>query len=190
MMSAVAIIPARGGSQRVPLKNIRPFFGRPVIVYSILAAARSGLFDRIVVSTDSLEIQTVAREHGAMVMSRSVDMARDEVGTQEVTRDAIMKLYPHADRTGLPDFTCCIYPCAPTLKPGDLTDAKEMFERAPCQYVKVDGMFYWGRTVSFLGEVPLEGNSLDLPWNERWIDINEVNDFHLAAQVYLKMGGR
>lgn len=187
-MSAVAIIPARGGSQRVPKKNIRPFFGKPVIAYPIIEAAKSGLFDAIYVSTDDLMIADVARQFGAMTLGRSAKMALDEVGTQEVTRDAIQQLYPFPDRNlALPDYTYCIYPCSPLLYAADLQIADYKLLTAPCTYVMVTGLFYGGSTRAFLDRVPLEGNSIELPWKERYIDINEVEDFDKAAQVYLKL---
>lgn len=182
-MSAVAIIPARGGSRRVPLKNVRPFFGRPVLSYSILAAAKSGLFDAIYVSTDDLDIALTAKQYGARVLTRSEEMARDEVGTQEVTRDALQHFHAGA----LPDYACCIYPCAPTLLGEDLLKADDRLRSVPCIYAMVTGMFYLGATKAFLDGVPLEGNSVELPWNERHIDINESDDFDRAAAVYLRM---
>lgn len=185
-MSAIAIIPARGGSRRVPMKNVRPFFGRPVIAYSIMAAAKSGLFDTIYVSTDDLDIASTAKQYGARVLARSDAMARDEVGTQEVTRDAILQ---HFHERARPQHTCCIYPCAPTLLAKDLVEADVRLRSrsSPCTYAMVTGMFYMGETEAFVFGVPLEGNSVELRYNERYIDINEVEDFDRAAAVYLRM---
>ena len=109
-MSAIAIIPARGGSRRIPRKNIRPFFGTPMIGYSILAARDSGLFHEIYVSTEDSEIARVAWQLRAKLHPRSPDLSEDAVGTQEVMRNALLELYPGEGTR--PDFACCIYPCA------------------------------------------------------------------------------
>lgn len=105
MEHPVAIIPARGGSKRVPRKNIRPFCGVPIIHWPLRAAHKSGLFARIAVSTDDAEIAEMARNGGAEVpFLRNPELADDVTGTAEVVRDAIMQL-------ALPPETpvCCFY---------------------------------------------------------------------------------
>jgi pseudaminic acid cytidylyltransferase len=82
----VAVIPARGGSVRIPRKNIREFHGKPIMAYSILAAERSRLFDHIFVSTDSVDVARVAERYGASVIARPAALGADDVGTQEVIR--------------------------------------------------------------------------------------------------------
>jgi len=111
---AVAIIPARGGSKRIPKKNIKLFAGRPIISYSIRAAREAGLFDRIIVSTDSSEIANVARQHGAEVpYLRPMELANDIVGTAEVVIHAIEWL---AAENRAPKFVCCMYATAPFIQ--------------------------------------------------------------------------
>jgi pseudaminic acid cytidylyltransferase len=86
----IAIIPARGGSKRIPLKNIKIFAGKPLIAYSIDAAKASGLFDKIIVSTDSEEIAEVAKAYGADVpFIRPQELSNDVVGTRPVTNHGI-----------------------------------------------------------------------------------------------------
>ncbi len=116
-MSRIAIIPARGGSKRIPRKNIRHFHGRPIILYSIAAAQASGLFDEIWVSSEDQEIMSVAQSAGAKPLWRTVGLEADEVGTQRVMQDALVRLVPtvRAD-----DYACCIYPTAPMMTAGDL----------------------------------------------------------------------
>jgi len=110
-MTAVAIIPARGGSQRIPRKNLKPFNGEPMIAGSIRTALNSGLFERVVVSTDDEEIADVARAFGAEVpFMRPVELADAFTGTSAVIQHAIGAL----DRRY--DFTCCIYATAPLLQ--------------------------------------------------------------------------
>ena len=110
-MSAVAIITARGGSKRIPRKNIRPFLGRPIIAYSIEAALQSGLFDEVMVSTDDDEIAEIARTEGAAVpFRRSADMADDYATTADVLREVLAQ-YGATERSF--DVACCLYPTAP-----------------------------------------------------------------------------
>lgn len=113
---SVCIIPARGGSKRIPRKNIRAFCGRPMISWPIRAAIDSGCFDRIVVSTDDDEIADVAKECGAEVpFRRSADLADDHTPTIPVIADAINRL-AIADRTPV----CCLYATSPFVIPADL----------------------------------------------------------------------
>ena len=114
----VAIIPARGGSKRIPNKNIKLFAGQPIISYSIRVAQETGLFDRIVVSTESPEIAAIARKYAAEVpFLRSTELANDFAGTAEVVCDAIERLTQEEKR---PEFICCIYATAPFIQPSYL----------------------------------------------------------------------
>jgi pseudaminic acid cytidylyltransferase len=113
---SVAIIPARGGSKRIPNKNIRPFFGKPMIQYSIEAAQKSGLFEEIIVSTDSLDIAAVARAAGASVpMLRPAELSSDHAQTVPVILHAARKMARPGHRYG-----CCILATAPFLDPQQL----------------------------------------------------------------------
>lgn len=114
----VAVIPARGGSTRIPRKNIRPFAGKPIISYSIAAARACQLFDRIVVSTEDAEIAAVARDCGAETpFVRPLQLADDHTGTNAVVAHALDWF---ADRGKTIELACCIYPTAPLLQPEDL----------------------------------------------------------------------
>lgn len=113
-MNNIAIIPARGGSKRIPRKNIRDFRGRPVIAYSIEAAAESKLFDQIVVSTDDAEIAEVARRYGATTpFFRPSELADDHTGTNAVVRHALEWFSGQGHSV---TFACCIYATAPLLQ--------------------------------------------------------------------------
>jgi pseudaminic acid cytidylyltransferase len=120
----LAIIPARGGSKRIPRKNIRAFEGRPIIDYSIAASRASGLFDRIVVSTDDAEIAEVARRSGADVpFVRPAALADDHAATVPVVRHAIDWCAEH----GTPaDEVCCVYATAPFVTAAELRAAHEL----------------------------------------------------------------
>jgi pseudaminic acid cytidylyltransferase len=114
----VAVIPARGGSKRIPRKNIRAFAGKPIIAYSIAAARACGLFDRIIVSTDDEEIAAVARDFGAETpFRRPPELSDDHTGTDPVTAHALTWLADHGQDA---EFACCIYATAPFLQAGDL----------------------------------------------------------------------
>lgn len=110
----VAIIPARGGSKRIPKKNIKEFHGKPLIAYSIIVAKESKLFDRIIVSTDNEEIAKIAIEYGAEIpFLRSKELSDDYVGTTDVVDDALIWLEKNGD---IFDYACTIYATAPLLQ--------------------------------------------------------------------------
>jgi N-acylneuraminate cytidylyltransferase len=119
----VAIIPARGGSKRIPRKNLAPFDGVPMIVRSIRTVLDSGLFDQVVVSTDDAEISEVARAHGAQVpFMRPAALADDFTGTAAVIVHALQQLPAF-------DFACCVYATAPLLQVRYLREGFELLER-------------------------------------------------------------
>ena len=110
-MKNIAIIPARGGSKRIPRKNIRPFLGKPIIAYSIEAALQSGLFDEVMVSTDDEEIAEVARQYRAKVpFMRSAGRADDYATTVDVIFE-VLDTYATMDKCF--DTVCCLYATAP-----------------------------------------------------------------------------
>lgn len=114
----IAVIPARGGSKRIPRKNIKEFFGKPMIAWSIEAAKESKLFDHIIVSTDDAEIAEVARQWGAEVpFMRPAELADDYAGTTEVIAHATQWAL---DQGFDVDAVCCIYATAPFVQVKDL----------------------------------------------------------------------
>ena len=114
----IAIIPARGGSKRIPRKNIKLFHGKPMIAYSIEAAKKSGCFDKIIVSTDDQNIADIARELGAEVpFLRPADIADDHASTMDVMEHAIEWCQSHGLNA---KFVCCIYATAPFITPASL----------------------------------------------------------------------
>lgn len=117
----IAVIPARGGSKRVPRKNIKEFCGRPMIAWTISVARDSQLFEKVIVSTDDPEIAAVAREYGAETpFVRPSELANDYAGTVPVIAHAVKEMN---DRQCYPEYVCCIYPCAPFLRTSDLVEA-------------------------------------------------------------------
>ncbi|MGB6211078.1 pseudaminic acid cytidylyltransferase [Pseudomonas mandelii] len=124
-MSCIAIIPARGGSKRIPRKNLKPFDGVPMIVRSICTALDSQLFDQVVVSTDDEDIAEVARVHGAQVpFMRPASLADDFTGTAAVMVHALNELAAF-------DYACCIYATAPLLQARFLRQGFELLEQNP-----------------------------------------------------------
>ena len=110
----VAIIPARGGSRRIPRKNIRDFHGKPMISYAIKVAQESNIFDQIIVSTDDKEIATVSESCGAIVpWRRSTKLADEFPTTLDVMQEAARRL---ASEVALDTKICCIYPATPLLQ--------------------------------------------------------------------------
>jgi pseudaminic acid cytidylyltransferase len=129
----IAVIPARGGSKRIPRKNVRAFAGKPMIVWSIDRARASGLFDRVIVSTDDAEIAEVARSHGAEIpFMRPANLSDDYVGTTDVVAHAIETLRAAGTE---PSQVCCIYATAPFLETADLERAARLFDTGRWNYV-------------------------------------------------------
>ncbi|WP_050463158.1 pseudaminic acid cytidylyltransferase [Herbaspirillum autotrophicum] len=114
----IAVIPARGGSKRIPRKNIREFCGKPMIAHSILAAQNCGLFDQVIVSTDDSEIAEIAKKWGADVpFIRPPELSDDFVGTTDVVAHASKWAMEHHLDV---EAVCCIYATAPFMTPDDL----------------------------------------------------------------------
>lgn len=128
----IAIIPARGGSQRIPHKNIRPFCGKPMIAWSIGTACKSGLFDHILVSTDDPEIAHIAEQSGADVpFVRPAELANDYASTIEVIAHAVRWIQSSGWQ---PDAVCCLYATAPFICPDDLRNGLELLKTRNCAY--------------------------------------------------------
>lgn len=117
----IAVIPARGGSKRIPRKNLKEFGGRPMIAWAIRTAQESSLFDQVVVSTDDAEIAAIAREWGAQTpFVRPEEYANDTAGTVPVIAHALREM---RSMGASHKYAACIYPCSPFLQPEDIRDA-------------------------------------------------------------------
>ncbi|WP_323011595.1 pseudaminic acid cytidylyltransferase [Castellaniella sp.] len=129
----VAIIPARGGSKRIPYKNIRDFCGKPMIAWSIDSAIRSGLFDHVVVSTEDLKIAEIARNYGADVpFMRPAELSDDFTTTRPIINHAIKQIESIYKK---PDYVCCLYATAPFATAQDLKDGFDMLVASDCEFV-------------------------------------------------------
>lgn len=115
MAKSIAVIPARGGSKRIPRKNIKDFFGKPLIAYSIQTALDSKLFDKVVVTTDDEEIAEIAKKYGAEVpFLRPKELSDDFTGTGDVVNHTLNYLKENGEKF---DYVCTIYATAPLLQP-------------------------------------------------------------------------
>ncbi|MFO7920158.1 MAG: pseudaminic acid cytidylyltransferase [Nioella sp.] len=123
-MTRIAILPARGGSKRIPRKNVKPFLGIPMLHWPIAAARASGLFDRILVSTDDAGIADTARAAGAEALIRPAHLADDRTGVVPVVQHALAEAAPDADEA------CLVYATAPFLRPVDLARGHEALQGA------------------------------------------------------------
>ena len=189
---SLCIIPARGGSTRVPFKNGRRFLGKPMLSYAIRAAKESDCFDRIIVSTDDERIAAIAKHYGAIVHNRAPKLCDNEVGTQEVMAHVLREIK-------VPDneLVCCLYPCVPLLEPNWFHVAIGMYQLRPCSYVvavadnplRDIGNFYVGGAGAFIREQPLYNThtGLFVVPPERAIDINTEDDWQLAEKMFLAL---
>ncbi|MBE5745086.1 MAG: pseudaminic acid cytidylyltransferase [Clostridiales bacterium] len=130
-MKTIAIITARGGSKRIPKKNIKEFCGKPIIAYSIEAALQSGVFDEVMVSTDSEEIAAIAKKYGARVpFLRSEKTSNDYATTADVIEE-VLDGYEKVGKTF--DVFCCIYPTAPFVTGEKLKEATKTLIQSPAE---------------------------------------------------------
>jgi len=129
----IAIIPARGGSKRIPRKNINQFAGIPVIAHAITAAKASGLFDHVIVSTDDKEIAEIARQWGAETpFDRPANLADDHTPTVPVIAHAVRVCQ---DLGWTVDYACCIYPCSPLLMADDLVASLKIVQTQDAEFI-------------------------------------------------------
>jgi pseudaminic acid cytidylyltransferase len=177
----IAVIPARGGSKRIPRKNIRPFAGKPIISYPIAAARSCALFERIVVSTDDAEIAAVARDCGADTpFMRPSELADDRTGTNAVVAHALAWFAAHGHDVAL---VCCIYPTAPFLRPDDLRRGYQALLRSGKSFA------FSAATFPFAIQRALRVTSGDgvEPFFPQWIDSRSQDlepAYHDAGQFY------
>lgn len=175
----LAIIPARGGSKRIPRKNIKPFCGKPMIAWSIEAALTSQCFDKVVVSTDDDEIAQVAREYGAEIpFMRPAQLADDYTGTIAVVAHAVEALQLVAN-----DQVCCLYATAPFVQSGDLKRGVALLDETKADYAfsVTSYAFPIQRAIKLT-----ENNRIDMfqpeHFNTRSQDLEEA--WHDAGQFY------
>jgi pseudaminic acid cytidylyltransferase len=177
----VAVIPARGGSKRIPAKNVRLFGGKPMIAWSIAAAIESGCFERIVVSTDDEQIAEIARGAGAEVpFMRPARLADDFTGTMPVIQHAIEWI---THQGASPKLACCIYATAPFIAATDLRRGLEVLEQSRSDYAFSVTSFAFPpqRAIRITADQRVE--MVDpAQFNVRSQDLEEI--YHDAGQFY------
>ena len=132
-MNSIAVIPARGGSKRIPNKNVKNIGGVPAISYPINLAINSGIFNRIIVSTEDSEIASISRSFGAEVpFLRNPELSDDFTTTVDVMSDAAKHMMEQNEHF---DFICCIYPVTPLLKKERLSEAFRIIQTGSWDYV-------------------------------------------------------
>ena len=183
-----AVIPARGGSQRIPGKNVREFCGQPIIKYVIDAAKASGVFDQVVVSTDCPKIADVARNCGADVpFMRPAELADNFTATAPVLRHAIKELSNSEHEL---EYVCGIYPTAPFVQPEHLRSGLATLRKTGAKVVipvtTFDFTIFRGVGISSNGEMTLLWPELLKTWDEH--ETTRSNDlpeaYHDAGQFY------
>lgn len=182
MEKAIAIITARGGSKRIPGKNVKDFCGKPIIAYSIEAAIESGIFSEVMVSTDSEKIAGIARAYGAKVpFMRSVNTADDYATTSDVIMEVINN-YQQAGRTF--EYICCIYPTAPFITAQKLIQAQQiMEEKQPIQVMPVTAFSYPPQRSYVMDENGFMGYKYPEYSRARSQDLEK--QYHDAGQFYM-----
>lgn len=177
----VAVIPARGGSKRIPRKNIKAFCGKPMIAYSIEAALQSGCFDKIIVSTDDSEIAQVAKSYGAEVpFIRPTELSNDYAGTIPVIRHAIEWL---VDKGFDPKLVCCLYATAPFVTAEYLRQGLQQLQNnnAAYAFTVTSYAFPIQRAIKLNPELGVEMFDTN-NFNTRSQDLEEA--WHDAGQFY------
>ncbi len=179
-MTSIAIITARGGSKRIPRKNIKGFCGKPIIAYSIEAAKESNLFDEVMVSTDDEEIAAVAKDYGANVpFMRSAANSNDYATTADVLHEVLAE---YEKRGKSFDVMCCLYPTAPFVTGEKLSTAFDRFMESGMDGLVPVVRFSFPPQRCFV----VEGGSLVYKWpqykNERSQDLESL--YHDAGQFY------
>lgn len=180
-MDKICIIPARGGSQRIPRKNIRDFLGKPIIAYAIQAALESKLFDEVMVSTDDLEIAEIAQEFGAKVpFLRSESNSGSMATTYDVIHEVTEK-YKVEGRSFR--YTCCLYATSPFVTGEKLNNAFAQLKDTNCEAVFTVQEYSYPiqRSLRF------EGGILEMKWPEHLKSRSQdlEKSFHDCGQFYL-----
>ena len=170
----IAMITARGGSKRIPRKNIKEFCGKPILAYSIVAALESGVFDEVMISTEDDEIAKIAQQYGASFpFRRSEQMASDYA----MTIDVMLEVVDQYKKIGMnPESICCIYPTAPFITAEKLKKAYELFESSGADAVIPVVRFSFPPQRSFI----FDGKYIKYKWKKYDLE----NYYHDAGQFY------
>jgi len=186
MMNNLAIIPARGGSKRIPRKNLKPFLGKPVIAYTIETALKSGLFEEVMVSTDDTEIAEAAIRFGALVPFMRSAVASDDFAILNDVLREVLSTYQKASREF--QSVCIILPTAPLIRPEVLTQAYELLNRE--QFDSVRPVVRYSYPIQ--RSLRMHGNRVEMFFPEHYTSRSQDLDpaYHDAGQFYWIAGKR
>lgn len=176
----IAMITARGGSKRIPRKNIKEFCGKPILAYSIEAALESGVFDDVMISTEDDEISEIAQRYGAAFpFRRSQEMAGDHAMTIDVMFEVVEK-YKKLGKE--PESVCCIYPTAPFVTAEKFRKASSLFEESGADAVIPVVKFSFPPQRCFV----MDGQYLKYKWKEYELSRSQDLEpfYHDAGQFY------
>ena len=176
----ICVIPARGGSKRIPRKNIKDFHGKPIIAYSIETAINSGCFDQVVVSTDDLEIAEISKKYGALVpYIRPSNISDEYTSTNTVVKHAIQWFIEQGKKV---EYACCIYATAPFLQSKYIQDGFNSIQESGCDFSFSVTTFAFPVQRS----LRIKDNGVEPIWSdfilERSQDLEEA--YHDAGQFY------
>lgn len=189
MGTAICIIPARGGSKRLPRKNLMLFAGKPMLWHAIDTARESKCFSDIIVSTDDHDVAKLALQRGACASRRAWQDPDGAIGTQDVTRQTIFQ-----EGISTKKYVCCLYPTTPLLKPEHLRYGMDEAMKPGVHFtmaagahpLRDAGAFYWGKAKHFALGFPLLGihtRLIILP-EQNVCDINTQADWDEALTKY------
>ena len=180
-MKKICIIPARVGSKRIPNKNIKEFYGKPIIAYSIELAINSNLFDEIMVSTDDIEISNISKKYGASVpFMRSQNNSNDNATTADVLIEVLLK---YEEQKINFDLGCCIYPTTPLLNIQKLTEGFQLLKKG--NYNSVIAALGYGHPIQRAFSIgPNQEIQMNFSENEFKRTQDFQNFYHDAGQFY------
>lgn len=177
----VAVITARGGSKRIPHKNIRPFCGKPILAYSIEAALQSGIFDEVMISTEDDEIAKIAQDYGAAFPFRR---SEETAGDHAMTIDVMTEVVESYQKIGVrPEMVCCIYQTAPFVTAEKLKKAYTAFAESGAQALIPIVKFSFPPQRCFV----VDGEYVKFKWKEYELTRSQDLEpyYHDAGQFYM-----
>lgn len=180
-MSNLCIITARGGSKRIPRKNIRPFLGKPIIAYSIEAALSSGAFDEVMVSTDDKEIRAVALQYGASVPFLRSDATSNDFATTADVLNEVLDEYEKRNRFF--DFFACVYPTAPFVSGERLRTAMEMLTQSDADSIRTVVQYSYPPQRAFIAKEGVLAYQYPQYYRSRSQDLEPI--YHDCGQFYI-----
>ena len=177
----ICVIPARGGSKRIPRKNIKEFNGKPIIAYSIEAALKSNCFSQVIVSTDDDEISEVAKKYGALVpFVRPDELSNDYAGTIPVIKHAIEWM---EDNNNYIENVCCLYATAPFIQSKIISKAYQQLKNSnsDCYFSVTSFAFPIQRAIKIV-----QGDKVDMFYPQHFMDRSQdlEDSYHDAGQFY------